>query len=579
MAPTPFRTATPTPAPTATPAPTPTPTPTTAPASIATTASIGNGAAISNAPVATAVPAPAGYTQGISIPLVDASAGTTVSLSAGNSVPAGLTTLGSRRVQSARRHTAADSNDTLFYDAIQPSAAITVAGNISFTQAFPAGVLTAGTQYYLAFYDTTQASPAWQTIAGPVTASGNSLTFSGTVSSFTLQAGKLYGFATFSEATLTATPPPAPQTLVYYGNGQGLTIATEAGTVQSTLAIPSDSFDLDDSGNVYAASYLNGVSSLLMYPAGSSTSSITYQPTVADEMFVAVSGAGEVAAIHNVNSNGVLVTDVWDPGSTGGPPARTIMTNVPSGITNFGFTHDGTLYLPNNLAGSAPTYEVIPPGSSTPSRTITEAIVAPSQYANFSPNYSALGPDGTLYVTEYTFGQPDPNAGLYIYPVSGPERFIAAASDANGPGPQGVDVDGSNNIYVVNNNTAVTSNTTCQGDSLQSVTVYNQAGQLLRTATGGGLNSGFPITVAADGTAFLSSFAVQLTSNCTATGANDIYSIAPGSSTIASFPASPGGSTEIVLYDGTHKTAPFFHGGRGGALSVGRAARIRRFAR
>jgi hypothetical protein len=563
----------PTSAPTATPAPVPTPTPTTAPASIATTASVGNGAAITNAPVATAVPAPAGYAQNISIPLVNVPAGTSVALVAGPSTPPQLVPLGARRAQSVRRHAAADTFDTIFYDSIQPSAPITVAGNLSFTQSFPGGGLTAGTQYYLAFYDTTQANPSWQTISGPVTPSGNNLTFTGTVSSFTLQAGKLYGFATFSTVTPTATPPPAPQTLVYFGDDSGLTIMNEAGTVQSTLAIPSNSFDLDDSGNVYAFFNNNGSPTLQMYPAGSATATVSYTPSILDNAFVAASGAGEVVAVHMVQQDGTLAADIWDPGKSG-TPSRTITTNVPTGITSFGFTHDGTLYMPNTPPSAAPEYEVFPPGASTPSTTIPETIVAPSQYDNFAPNYVALGADGTLYVTEYTFGQPDPNAGLYVYPVNGTERFIPTASDANGAGPQGVDVDGSNNIYVVNNNSGVTSNTTCQGDSLQSVTVYNQAGQLQRTIGGGVINSGFPITVAADGTAFVASFPVQFLQQCTATGALGIFRIAPGASTATQI--SQSGSTEIVLYDGTHKTAPFAHTTRSvGGVGAGRAAKIR----
>ena len=34
-----------------------------------------------------------------------------------------------------------------------------------------------------------------------------------------------------------------------------------------------------------------------------------------------------------------------------------------------------------------------------------------------------VGADGTLYVTEYTYFQPDPLAGLYIYYSDGRERF------------------------------------------------------------------------------------------------------------------------------------------------------------
>jgi hypothetical protein len=458
------------------------------------------------------------------------------------------------------------SYDAVLYDSLVPNANITGAGNISFTQGFPAGVLGATTQYYLGFYDSTQASPAWQTIAGPVTASGGNLTFSGTISSVTLAANKLYGFAVFSSTSPSGTPPPAPQTLIYYGNDTTLTIAKEDGTVVNTLPIGSNSFDLDDAGNVYA-SLNGGTPQLAMYPAGSASPSATYIPSVSDDAFIATSGSGEVAAIYsrggNIFANGEQTTDVWDPGKTG-TPSRTLTTLAGSN-TLFGMTHDGTLYLPDQSASGVPEYDVFPPGASTPSRVITETIVPASQYPNFAPNYAAVGPDGTLYVTEYTFEQPDPNAGTYVYPGNGgAELFIPAASDTNGPGPQGVDVDGSGNIYVVNNNSGIAAAGGCQGDSLQSVSVYSPSGALLRTVSGA--NSGFPITTAADGTSFVATFQVQFESSCAETGADTIFSIAPGASTSTQIANS--GSTEIVLYDGTHKTAPFYVGGHG-AMSAG----------
>jgi sugar lactone lactonase YvrE len=478
------------------------------------------------------------------------------------------------------------SFNTILYDAIVPSANITVAGNISFTQGFPSGVLGASTQYYLGFYDTTQASPAWQTIAGPVTPSGSNLTFSGTISSLTLAANKVYGFAVFSTVSPTGTPPPTPQTLIYFGNDTTLSIAAESGAIQTTLPIGSNSFDLDDAGNVYAE--LNptgsGNASLAMYPAGSASPAATYIPSVAGEgAFISASGNGEVAAVYSRNGNNVLssgqqTTDVWDPGKTG-TPSRTLVTQAGSNLL-FAMTHDGTLYLPSSSGTGVPEYDIFPPGAAVPSKVITETIVPASQYANFDPNYAAVGPDGTLYVTEYSFQQPDPNAGVYIYPGNGgAEKFIAAQADANGAGPQGIDVDGSGNIYVVNNNSGIAAGgQTCQGDSLQDVTVYSPSGTLLRTVAGG--NSGFPITVAADGTAFFATFQVQFAQSCAATGADDIFSVAPGASTSTNIEQS--GSTEIILYDGTHKTSPFYSGGRGatGSSHAGsRGAAFRRHLR
>jgi hypothetical protein len=568
---TPAATATPTSAPTGTPTPTPTGTPTAMPS--AATVSLNGGAALTNQPLMMAAPAPAGYAQNVQFQIVSAAAKTTVSETSGTTLPSGLAPLASRRGSSAVR-TFASTNSAVLYDSIVPSANITVSGNLSYTASFPSGGLSASTSYYLGYYDSTQASPAWQTISGPVTPSGNNVTFSGTVSSITLVANKLYGFAVFSTTTPSASPPPAPQTYLYFGNSSTLTIASTSGTVVNTLAIPSQSFDIDDAANVYAFDFNHGGTSpgvggtplLAKFPAGSATPSATYAPSIGGRLFVSASGAGEVAAIHNNTSSGNLTTDVWDPGVTGSP-SRTYVTKDPSGAVSFAMTHDGTLYLPDLSSAGVPQYDVYPPGATTTSRIILETIVPASQYNNFAPNYTAVGADGTLYVTEYSYQQPDPNAGLYIYPPNGPEKFIATPSNASGAGPQGVAVDASGNIYVVNNNAAVLTSTTCQNDTLQSVTVYNSSGTLLRTINSG-FTTAYPITTAADGTSFFSTFKIQLQSACAVSGANAIYSIAAGASMATQISSS--GSTEIVLFDGTHKTEPFSKSYSSGAASSGR---------
>ena len=549
----------------------PTATPPGSPASVATSVPLGNGAALTNAPVSTAVPAPTGYAQNISVPIVNAAANTSVTLNAGTGPAAGVAPLGvGRATLSAARamlgalHRAdspSGSFNPIFYDSVMPTNDITVAGDISVTQTFPSGALVAGTQYYLAFYDTTQASPAWQTIAGPVAPSGSTLTFSGQVSSVTLSANKLYGFATFSTTSPSATPPPAPQTLLYFGNESGVTITTETGAAVGSLDIPNQVFDLDDAGNIYAFfGSQSAPPTITKYPAGSATPSATYVPSQQVPAFVSASGAGELAAIYQPQGSG-LIADVWDPGVTGAP-SRTLTTS--GSFLSFVMTHDGTLYLPDHAVSGAPQWDIFPPGASAPSLTIPETIVQPAQYGNFAPNYAAVGADGTLYVTEYSFQQPDPNAGLYIYPLHGAERFVATPADANGAGPQGVDVDATGNIYVVNDNSAITSGSTCQGDSLQSVTVYSSSGALQRTVAGA--NGAFPITVAADGTAFFSAFPVQFLQACTMTGTSGIFSIAPGATTSSVLPNGTG-SSEIILYDGTHKTEPFYTGSRGAAAS------------
>jgi hypothetical protein len=169
-------------------APTPTPTiaPTATPASVQTSEPIGSGTALVEQPVATAIPAPTGYAASVNAPLVTTNAGTTVSIKAGPSAPPTIPGLDARTRGPLIRDVSGQYN-AVYYDVVTPSQTISVAGNISITQQFPAGALSASTNYYLAFYDGTVASPAWQTIAGPVTPSNNALTFSGNPGSFSLK--------------------------------------------------------------------------------------------------------------------------------------------------------------------------------------------------------------------------------------------------------------------------------------------------------------------------------------------------------------------------------------------------------
>jgi sugar lactone lactonase YvrE len=180
---------------------------------------------------------------------------------------------------------------------------------------------------------------------------------------------------------------------------------------------------------------------------------------------------------------------------------------------------------------------VYPPGSTTPGRTITESIVPQADQIGFIPNYVAVGPDGTIYLTEFTFGYPDPLAGLYIYPPSGPERFVANGAEY----PQGVDLDAAGNIYVVNNSTNFN-----DGDASpiaeQNLTVLSpDGGTVLRRI--GGLVNPIPVAVAADGTAFVSDYSYPNDASTAAT-----FVVAPGASNVSEIV--PDQVANIILWNG-----------------------------
>jgi hypothetical protein len=215
--------------------------------------------------------------------------------------------------------------------------------------------------------------------------------------------------------------------------------------------------------------------------------------------------------------------DVWDAGSSGGAPSRSIAAG-PAGANNDAFiTSDGTIYYSYYFTGSSGSvtcaagdtcvaYAVVPPGRSTAEKTYYETIVPQSQQVNFGPDYMAVGPDGTLYVTENTEIQDDTLAGLYVYKPNGTESYVATPADpSNAIQPysavQGIDVDGSGNVYVASDNQAVSLSTYQWDniDTLHTLSVYtSQATMLLRSTNAFQL----PVTVAVtrDGTAFVSGY-------------------------------------------------------------------------
>ena len=538
--------------------------------------------ALAQQPVATAIPAPSGYSQSVSAALVTAPANTSVTIKEGNSNPSGVPALGfasnSGRAQSMGkvRPMVSGTTNAVYYDVISPSASITVAGTVSFTQTFPTGTLTTGTSYYLAFYDSTQASPAWQTISGPVTSSdGLTLTFSGTVGSFTLQQGQAYGFCVFSVSG-TSTPPPATnQEEAYLSQGtSGILVYNTSGTLVQTININSTDVGLDDTGNLYnnyippspGPSTTHPPSVIQKFPAGSTTASATFTSTSSTNVnnsgecgaamcFLSTSGAGEMAGLYytapaNMNDGFGTALDVWKAGSTGGAPNFTITADQAQNFT-FDVQHDGTIYLSQNTNGVA-SYLVYPPGSSTPSRTVSETVVSSANQPYFSPNYMTVGPDGTLYVTEYTFVQPDSLCGLYIYPPNGTEKFVTLDSNSNGCGADGVDVDAVGNIYVAVNNSGLDGTTyDTDNDTLNEIEVFAPGGtSVLRRIT---VSNPIALVAAPDGTLFVSSFPFDGPVTGLSNGVNATFVVAPGATTATQITSQA--ETAIVLYNGYQESA------------------------
>jgi hypothetical protein len=368
-------------------------------------------------------------------------------------------------------------------------------------------------------------------------------------------------------------------------NTRGIELVTSSSRVLGTLPIDSFVVGLDDAGNVYDLNNMPSTegcgifrtgATLERYRRGALSVDASYQ-VAPNTYWISVSGQGEVAALTaTVQQDGALdfAVGFWNPDKRGGPPSYTIdtLTDVCLG---FVLAHDGSAYL-QEIVNGASLYAVYAPGSATPARTIPEKIVPPNQQANFCANYMAVGADGTLYVTEYTFFQPDPLAGLYIYYPDGRERFAATTADSNGPGPEGVDVDAAGNIYVANNNSAavVTSSGALaeQSDSLHDVEIFSPGGQSVLRHIRGDFDP-IDVGVTPDGVLFFGSYGLAGVPTPPVYGT---FGVAAGSTT--AIRVAPNSEDGIVFYNGLTDTTTSVrqdtsaasvgsaHGGGAGAL-------------
>jgi len=201
-------------------APTPSPAPTATPLPGSSTASI---AVSAGSPAsATFGPVTGGFSGTVTLPAASASSTLTATFLPGTSAPPG-----SPAIQNLRRRPAnigAQNIQAIAFITVTPSVTVSFPKTPDFTFTAPFAVAQLGAFAYVAEFDPTQSAKGWTTIEGPAAASGNTLTFTGTLPALTLQAGNTYEFLLFSvasalptpspsatpTATATATPSPAP---------------------------------------------------------------------------------------------------------------------------------------------------------------------------------------------------------------------------------------------------------------------------------------------------------------------------------------------------------------------------------
>lgn len=218
--------------------PSPTPSASSSPASSTQQLTIGS------APqTATFATIQSGYSGSVVLPPAATAASVTLTLS--GSAPSGTPT-----VMSAHRVRAVLGEDpsALAFVSSTSSGTVTFLSSPQFTFTLPS-TPQSGTLFALALYDPTNPSAGWQLFAGPVSASGTTVTFAST-SGITLNAGVVYAFALYTSATLTPpTPIPSPGMIEFVLQGGVGASTSMAGSATLTVnGVPLPQQPVDASG-------------------------------------------------------------------------------------------------------------------------------------------------------------------------------------------------------------------------------------------------------------------------------------------------------------------------------------------
>jgi hypothetical protein len=350
--------------------------------------------------------------------------------------------------------------------------------------------------------------------------------------------------------TPTATPTPASTELFIADGLQGGVSEYQAssGVLKQNFAqaLPVGQVDLDDAGYVFT--FLGGTATSSPKPElskvaiGGNTVLATYAPTAPETLALGVSPEGELVVAGLSGTSRTY--DIWDRGVTG-KPSRTLTYPDVNGNTQFEFAlgPDGALIVPYQ-SNDQQKFDIIPRGKSTPSRTIVDAIARSPQ--SFTPNWMAVDAEGTLYVGEWSYTSGDPDAGLYVYPKTGPERCVTSM----GPGINGLDLDAAGNVYVaINNGTYEDGGTPYTADNAQQVFVYSPGAKTLLRQFSDGTPGIFWLTAGDDGAIYLVQYPNEVANGPTAVG--EVLRVAPGASS-ASVLVPNVISEDVSLYDGSH---------------------------
>ena len=408
------------------------------------------------------LPTAGGYSGMLQLPTNNAPSGTTISIAAATAAPVGAPTPQALyRTHDARSPHATLVPTVLFVLTIQVSQSVTFTSTPSLSIQLPAAISTVNEAFYIALFSGESAQSPLLTSLGPATVSGSTITFAGSATPLTLDAGVTYLLELYEVATgPTATPSPLPSSSPSASPSASPTVAPTASPTVAPTASPTvaptatptaspTAAPAPTAGTLYALSQTSTYTFAAFAPGanGNAAPTASFNAAIQSPTGIAVDATGRAYVVAYTQSGTAIYSYAY--GASGNAsPSTTLTTDIHAWALGIDpITDDLVATDANNniVEYFAPAAN----GSASPVKTISGSntgLNLPYQVAfDGSDNIYVVNGNGYGSVVEYAAG------------ASGNATPIATISgNLTGlDGPEALAVDSTGRIYVGNsaNNT------------------------------------------------------------------------------------------------------------------------------
>ena len=408
------------------------------------------------------LPTAGGYAGTLQLPSNNAPSGTTISLAAATAAPVGAPTPQAlHRTHDMRSPQATLVPTVLFVLTIQVSQNVTFTSTPSLSIQLPAAISTVNEAFYIALFSGESAQSPLLTSLGPATISGSTITFAGSATPLTLDAGVTYLLELYEVATgPTATPSPLPSSSPSASPSASPTVAPTATPTVAPTATPTvaptatptaspTAAPAPTAGTLYALSQTSSFTFAAFAPGanGNVAPTASFNASIQSPTGIAVDATGRAYVVAYTQSGTAIYSYAY--GASGNAsPSTTLTTDIHAWALGVDPVTDDLVATDanNNIVEYfAPAAN----GSASPVKMISGSntgLNLPYQVAfDGSDNIYVVNGNGYGSVVEYAAG------------ASGNATPIATISgNLTGlDGPEALAVDSTGRIYVGNsaNNT------------------------------------------------------------------------------------------------------------------------------